>query len=88
MAAGGMAGLQVYQGEQARKAQSRAAEQARSDADQAYNKANPKKPDVAGMLAANKQAAGGGPGGTLLTGALGVNPDDLTLGKATLLGGS
>lgn len=46
--------------------------------------ANGKQPDVAGLQTANEKAASSG---TLLTGAQGVDPKALTLGKATLLGG-
>lgn len=87
LGAGAMAGLQVYQGEKARKAQSRAADQARTEADQAYNRANPKQPDVAAMMASNKADAAKGNAGTMLTGTLGIDPAALPLGKSTLLGG-
>jgi L-serine deaminase len=84
---GGSTALQVYQGEQARKAQNQAADQAKASADQAFNKANPKKPDAAAMLYGNQQAAAGGVGSTMLTGPAGVDPATLSLGKSTLLGG-
>lgn len=57
-----------------------------SDADQANNRANSKSPDVAGLGSANAQAAKGGQSGTLLTGAQGVDPKTLLLGRTTLLG--
>ena len=78
---------QVYQGEQARKAQNTAADQARTASDQQYNAANPKRPNSAAMADANKLAASGGAGSTMLTGPMGVDPASLTLGKNTLLGG-
>lgn len=87
-AALGAAALQVYQGEKARKAQSQATDRAKRDADMAYNKANPKSPDMASMLASNKRDASGGAGSTLLTGALGVDPNALLLGRQSLLGGA
>ncbi len=77
----------LYQGEKARKAQSQAADQARTEADQAFNRANPKKPDVASMLYGNQQANSGGAGSTMITGPQGVDPSGLSLGKTTLLGG-
>jgi hypothetical protein len=56
-------------------------------ADQAYNRANGKQPNVASLDAGNAQAARGGVSGTLLTGPQGVDPKSLLLGKTTLLGG-
>jgi hypothetical protein len=55
-------------------------------ADQANNRANGKKPNVAGLLSENAMAAKGGIGGTMLTGPTGISPNDLTLGRTTLLG--
>lgn len=78
---------QLYQGEKARKAQNKAMDQARADADQAFNRANPKKPDAAAMLYGNQQAGSGGAGSTMLTGPQGTDPNGLSLGKTTLLGG-
>ena len=77
----------LYQGEKARKAQNQAADQARSEADQAFNRANPKKPDAAQMLYDNQRANSGGTGSTMLTGSQGIDPSTLSLGKSTLLGG-
>lgn len=54
--------------------------------DEAANRANAKSPDVAAMLSANEQAAKGGAAGTMLTGATGIDPSTLQLGKNTLLG--
>ena len=56
-------------------------------ADQANNRANGKQPDIAGMSSSNAMAAKGGQSGTMLTGAQGVDPNALSLGKSTLLGG-
>lgn len=53
---------------------------------EAMNKANQKTPDLAGIDAKNRQASRAGQGGTLLTGANGVEADKLLLGKTTLLG--
>ena len=50
-----------------------------------------KAPDADIVRSKNKKAMSGGmeagPGTTFLTGPSGVNPDDLTLGRNTLLGG-
>lgn len=91
----------IYNGQQQAKAQAKAAQQAQANADrqaaladQQFNSANQKKPNVAGLLAANS-GGGGGPGagggtpgvaGTMLTGPAGVDLGTLNLGKSTLLG--
>lgn len=85
---------QMYAGnkadQQARSAQRQAqanAESQAAQADQANNRANQKRPDVAGALSAAMQAGKAGASGTMLTGASGVDTSSLTLGKSTLLGG-
>lgn len=87
-------GYSIYAGERAadqqKKAQAEAKEAAQkqaNQADQAFNSANKKKPDVNALLA-NNQAAGdmGGGGATMLTGPMGIDNTMLTLGKNTLLG--
>jgi hypothetical protein len=45
-----------------------------------------RQPNVAGIMAGAQEAAGG-PTSTMLTGPMGVNPQDLNLGRSTLLGG-
>lgn len=50
-------------------------------------KANRKAPDIATLLAGNQAGAQGGVGSTMLTGAAGVDPGSLSLGRSTLLGG-
>ena len=60
---------------------------AEKQADQDANRLNQKKPDTAGILAAASQAGKGGVAGTMLTGPQGVDPNALSLGKSTLLGG-
>lgn len=92
VAVGVTAGVSIYQGEQQRKAQKQANSQAleaskrQADlADQANNRLNGKRPNMAAISAAN--AAGrGGAGSTMITGPGGVDPSTLTLGKNTLLG--
>ncbi len=83
----GTTAASLYQGEQARKEQHKAADRARADADQAFNRANPKKPDAAQLLYGNQQSNSGGVGSTMLTGPQGIDPSGLSLGKTTLLGG-
>lgn len=88
------AGAAAYSGKQAANAQDKATKQAEkaaaataSQAEQEFNKANAKKPDIGAITSANQQAAAGGAGSTMLTGAMGVDPTSLSLGKTTLLGG-
>lgn len=85
---------QVYQADQARKSANGAADQAKTNAlttqrqaDEANNAANARSPDTAAAKAANILAAQAGNSSTMLTGPQGVNPNSLTLGKTTLLGG-
>lgn len=83
----------VYSGERAADAQSSAQNEARANAekqataaDQAQNKANQKKPDTSAILSAAGQAGKAGESSTMLTGPMGVNANQLNLGKNTLLG--
>jgi hypothetical protein len=55
-------------------------------ADEANNKANSKRPDAGAMMAAAEQSANSGDMSTMLTGSQGVKPEDLMLGRKTLLG--
>ena len=64
-----------------------AAEKQQSTSEQNVNRANAKSPDAGAILSQASQAAKGGPAGTMLTGPQGVNPNELALGKSTLLGG-
>lgn len=91
----------VKSGEEAKKQQNRAleqqaqanaqakaaAEKQQATAEQNMARANQKRPDTAAILSEAGQAARGGPAGTMLTGAQGIDPSMLTLGKNTLLGG-
>ena len=77
------------QADQAKKSmeQSQAnADRTAKQADQDFNRANQRQPDTAAILSAAQQAGKGGASGTMLTGAQGVDPASLTLGKNTLLG--
>lgn len=84
----------IYSGERANSKANDAMADAKTNqvkteaaADQAMNKANPKKPNTLSALSALQQAAKGGPSGTMLTGPTGIDPSTLSLGKSTLLGG-
>lgn len=84
----------VYQGERQSKFQKKSSRQAElnakkqeRDAEQQLNAQTQKRPNTSAMLDAASQNARGGASGTMLTGAQGVDPSMLTLGKNTLLGG-
>ena len=94
-------GYAVYAGERADKAQeqalgeqrqaqtqasAQAASQQRRSA-QAMAAANRRQPDMGSIMAGAAEGAGGGPTSTMLTGPTGVNPQDLALGRSSLLGG-
>lgn len=94
---GGALGLQVYQGEQARKAGVRAerrqalaqnkaeaaANAARNQAEADVAKANRKKPDISALLAAAQSGASLGSASTILASA---NSGKARLATPTLLG--
>ncbi len=94
-------GYQIYQGQQQKKAQKKqlalqaqanedARKQAKAEADRAdieYNKANRQTADVSAITDESFLAGKGGGAGTMLTGNMGVDPNQLKLGKSTLLGG-
>lgn len=87
------AGASYVQGQQQAKKQKKASQQAQANADkqaaaaeQDFNRRNQKQPNTAAMAAANQQSAQAGVGSTMLTGSSGVNPNDLVLGRNTLLG--
>ena len=69
------------------QAMSQAMAQQKAAADQAYNAANRKSPNIAGLLGSAMLASKGGNAGTMLTGPTGVDTKSLTLGRTTLLGG-
>jgi len=96
MAAAAVAGTaySVYSGEQQRSAAGKAQKQAQRSAqkqeraaDEASNRANQKRADPSAALDAAALAGKGGTSGTMLTGMAGIDPNALTLGKNTLLGG-
>jgi len=87
------AAYSIYSNEKAAKAQRAAQDQARAAAErqaaaaeQSFNRANQKRPDVSAILSAASQAARGGESSTMLTGSQGISPNMLSLGKNTLLG--
>ena len=87
-------GATVYTSQKQASQQSSAQKQAQanadktaSEADQANNKANQKSPDTSALLSAAAQSGKAGASGTMLTGPQGVDPNALSLGKNTLLGG-
>jgi hypothetical protein len=63
------------------------ADQAANADAQAQNRANQRSANAGGILDQASAAAKGGASGTLLTGAQGIDPNALSLGKNTLLGG-
>lgn len=69
----------------AKKQQAQANYQA-SLAEQDMNRANRKQPDTNALLSAAQQSGRAGASGTMLTGAAGIDPSSLTLGRNTLLG--
>jgi hypothetical protein len=83
----------LFSGAKADKAQREAQNQARAAADaqasaaqQEFNRANQKRPDVSSILSAAEQASRGGESSTMLTGPQGIAQNMLSLGKNTLLG--
>ena len=94
-------GYQIYQGQQQKKQQKKqlamqrqanedARKTAKAEADRAdmeYNKANRQTADVGAIGDESVLADKGGAAGTMLTGNMGVDPNQLNLGKSTLLGG-
>ncbi len=87
------AGVGAVQGQQQQKQAKKAATQAQANADKQaqqverdMNARNAKQPNTAAMYSSNQQAAQSGVGSTMLTTPTGVNPNDLVLGRQTLLG--
>jgi len=76
--------------EDQRKANERTEARARAEeqrTQQEYNRANRQNVDVESSLDAAELSAQQGASGTLLTGNMGVDPNELNLGQNTLLGG-
>lgn len=84
------AAMQEKAQKQQEKAQAEALDQAQAEkrkSQEEFNRANRQQPDVNAILANAQQMSKVGGGGTMLTGPGGVNPNQLSLGKSTLLGG-
>jgi hypothetical protein len=91
----------VYSGEEAKKTQKQAmqrqevaqtqqleqAKEVAATSQQNINKANQRRPDTKAVMADAEMAGTGGGSGTMLTGPQGIDPQQLALGKNTLLGG-
>ena len=76
--------------EDQRKANERTEARARAEeqrTQQEYNRANRQNVDVESSLDAAELSAQQGASGTLLTGSMGVDPNQLNLSQNTLLGG-
>ena len=82
--------IQKKQMEQQRRANEQAltrAEEEKQRSEMEYNRANRQNVDVESALDASKLSPKQGASGTLLTGSMGVNPEELDTSKNTLLGG-
>ena len=82
--------IQKKQMEQQRRANEQAltrAEEEKQRSEMEYNRANRQNVDVESALDASKLSTKQGASGTLLTGSMGVNPEELDTSKNTLLGG-
>tara|TARA_R100000988_G_scaffold101471_1_gene74455 strand:- start:48 stop:371 length:324 start_codon:yes stop_codon:yes gene_type:complete len=82
--------IQKKQLEQQRQANEQAltrAEEEKQRSEQEYNRANRQNVDVESALDASKLSSKQGASGTLLTGNMGVNSEELDTSKNTLLGG-
>lgn len=85
-------GASIYQGNKQDAANRNSANQAKENAKKAQaqadidtNRANQKQTDAKSVLSQQQQDAAGS-GSTMLTGAGGIDPNSLKLGKQTLLG--
>lgn len=81
------AGRAADQAEKQAQQQAKSADQQLNQAQQDTNRANQRQANTGSILDAATQAGKGGASGTMLTGAGGVDPNALNLGKNTLLGG-
>ena len=82
--------IQKKQLEQQRRANEQAltrAEEEKQRSEMEYNRANRQNVDVESALDASKLSTKQGASGTLLTGIMGVIPEELDTSKNTLLGG-
>jgi hypothetical protein len=77
----------MRQQQEAQGAASAAARSQQRRSQQAMAAANRAEPAVADIMGRAAAEMGGGPSSTMLTGPMGVNPQDLQLGRTSLLGG-
>lgn len=79
---------QKKEAKKANAANAAASAKTQKQAEEEINRKNAKSPDTLALLSQNQQdAASGSATSTMLTGAGGVDPNSLALGKNTLLGG-
>jgi len=83
----------VYSGQKSSRMQKNAARTAAQQAEtqqrqseRDFNRMNQKAPNVAAIMARNRTASSGGPGGTFLTGAGGAPVSGGMLGRTSVLG--
>lgn len=76
----------LAQQERAQQEAKLSAEKQAKTSEETMNAATRKNPDVASIMAAAEATQQGGLGSTMLTGASGIDPNDLKLNKSTLLG--
>jgi hypothetical protein len=79
-------GYAISAGERGAAAQEKAMKQ-QQKSEIAMSAANRRKPNIAAIMDNAAEGSMGGPSGTMLTGPMGVNPQDLQLGRSSLLGG-
>jgi regulator of protease activity HflC (stomatin/prohibitin superfamily) len=78
---------QALQLQEKAQGEAKAAAQSQAKAsEQQINAVTRKSPDVSSIQAAAESTQQGGVGSTMLTGPAGVDPNELKLGKSTLLG--
>lgn len=78
---------QQDQMKKASEQQARAADATLKQGEREQNRLNARSPDTQAIIDSNQRAAKDGGSSTMLTGAQGIDPSLLTLGKNTLLGG-
>lgn len=87
MASTAVAAYSAYDANQQGKDAKNRAKEAAKKQEEEFNRLNGKRPNVGAMASQNEMDAKAGVSGTLLTGPSGVDPNQLLLGRTTLLGG-
>lgn len=89
------AAVSTIQGQKQADGAKKAAQQSQAASDKLYaqqdqenNRRNARGPNTDALFNANEIDAQQGQSGTMLTGPMGVDPNSLSLGKNTLLGGA